>query len=105
MRSPLNSPLGVCILPAPARNYARTVLYPDYLHEILRHAGICYETVDPEELRDRVPGLRLLVTVGEGDLGGDVRDRLRGWIETGGAWLSVGGLCGMGETLGAEAEP
>jgi hypothetical protein len=101
----MNSPLGVCVLPPPARNMARTVSYPHYIHEILSHAGLCYESIPPESLRERLAGLRLLVTVGEGALSEDVRTALQTWVEQGGAWIGIGGVCGLASLFGVEVEP
>jgi hypothetical protein len=99
------SPLGVCVFPAPGDNAARTVSYPDYLHEILAHAGVCYTPVPVAELPERLPALRLLLTVGEYALPENTREALRAWVEAGGAWLSVAGTCGLEALFGARVEP
>lgn len=102
----MESPLGVCVLPPAARNAARTVSYPNYIYEILGHAGLCYAPVGLDALPAALPELRLLLTLGEtASLPGDLADKLEAWVRGGGAWLSVGGLCGLGALLGAEAEP
>ena len=94
-------PLGVCVLPAPTPNAARAVRYPEYIHEILSHVGLCYTAISYTGLEAALPSLKLLVTVGEGKL----PDVVRAWVENGGAWLSLAGLCGLGELLGAEPLP
>jgi len=94
-------PLGVCVLPAPNPNAARAVRYPEYLHEILGHVGLCYTAIPYESLEAALPSLMLLVTVGEGKL----PDAVRAWINDGGAWLSLSGLCGLGDLLGAAPLP
>ncbi|MCX6365631.1 MAG: hypothetical protein NTX57_02850 [Armatimonadetes bacterium] len=91
-------PLGVCVLPAPNPNAARAVRYPEYIHEILGHVGLCYAAIPYTDLEAALPSLKLLVTVGEGKL----PDAVRAWVENGGAWLSLAGLCGLGDLLGAE---
>ena len=98
-------PLGVCVLPERPNNAARTVSYPSYVHEILGHAGICYSTLAIEDLPDALPGLRLLLTVGETALDEDIAAKLRTWVQEGGAWLSVAGVCGLGDMFGVEVEP
>lgn len=103
--STLISPLAVCILPDPSANAARTVSYSGYLHEILSHAGLCYTRATPEELPDKLPGLGLLLTLGEGTLPEATKSSLQDWVENGGAWLSVGGLCGLKALFGVEPEP
>ncbi len=99
--SAMSSPLGVCVLPAPNPNVARVVRYPEYIHEILGHVGLCYAAIPYSELETRLPELKILITVGEGML----PDAVRTWVENGGAWLSLSGLCGLGELLGAEPLP
>jgi len=100
----IGCPLGVCVLPLPGPSVARTVCYPDYVHEILEHAGLCYTTIDPEELPDKLPELRVLVTVGGADLPDDVRERVRRWVEDGGSWLAIGGTGALPELFGVEPE-
>lgn len=97
--------LGVCVLSAPPKNLARTVSYPHYIHEILAHAGVCHGTVSFEDLPARLPGLKLLVTVGEAKLPDALKQQLTDWVEAGGGWLSVGGVAGLAELFGAEVEP
>ena len=96
----------VCVLPEPPKNAPRTTQYGAYIHEILGHAGLCYETLAMDELlgalRDGA-GLRLLLTVGEAAFAPDVTGRLEAWVAEGGAWLSIGGICGMEALLGASA--
>lgn len=84
----------------------RTTAYSSYIHEILGHYGLCYETVAWDDLPERLSRLRLLVTVGEHRFPDSLKTALTEWVtQGGGAWLSIGGLCGMGELLGADYEP
>ena len=99
------APVGVCALPPPPRNGARTVAYPEYVHEILGHAGLCYSALGCEDIADALPRLRVLVTVGEAAFDEDLKQRLRNWVANGGAWLSVGGTCGVPELFGVQMEP
>jgi peptidoglycan/xylan/chitin deacetylase (PgdA/CDA1 family) len=94
-------PVGVCVFDEPAPNAPRTISYPSYIDEILTHAGCCYTRVEPDELYDALAGVRLLVTVGEHAFSDPIRAALRRWVESGGGWLSVGGVCGMDDLLGA----
>src|SRR5688572_13315471 len=98
-------PVGVCVLPEPAPNLPRTVAYPNYVEEILAHAGVGYTRVGVDELPRRLDTLRLLVTVGERPLPEAVATRLHEWVEAGGGWLSVGGVCSMERTIGARLAP
>ncbi|MEZ4637826.1 MAG: hypothetical protein R2873_35105 [Caldilineaceae bacterium] len=104
MTNNLNAPLGVCVLPSPRPNAARTVSYPHYVHEILRHAGLCYDDVDFADLPARLGDLRVLVTVGDAPLGDDLRAQITAWVEDGGRWLSVGGVNGADDLFGVRAE-
>ncbi len=92
------------MLPEMGRNAARTVAYPGYVHEILAHAGICYAAAPWDELPEKLDGLRILVTVGEAALPEGLQQRLREWVEAGGAWLAVAGVCGMEELFGVRVE-
>lgn len=99
------SPLGVCLFPDPPPNGPRTTRYNCYIHEILDHAGLCWDEVAPDDLTARLNDLRLLVTVGEFRLPAASAEALDAWVRAGGAWISIGGLCGMEELLGAEYRP
>ncbi|MBI5091372.1 MAG: hypothetical protein HZB26_02900 [Candidatus Hydrogenedentes bacterium] len=98
-------PLGVCVVPAPPDNAARTVSYPEYVHEILDHAGVCYTRISLDELDADLPKLRLLVTVGDIKFSDTLQQRLKDWVDAGGAWIAVSGVCGMAEWFGVEVEP
>lgn len=97
--------LGVCALPAPPPNAPRTVQHAPYIHEILGHAGICYSPVAFEDIGERLSGLQLLVTVGERTFEAPFEEQLSQWVRGGGTWISIGGLCGMGDLLGAAYTP
>ena len=97
----MSVPLGVCVFAEAGKNAARAVSYPRYVHEILAHAGVFYEPVEPAALAEKLPRLRVLVTVGDGALPDAAKAKLTEWVNAGGAWLSVGGLCGMDELIGA----
>ncbi len=98
------SPLGVCVWDI-ARYAHYTVAYPQYVYEMLDHAGLCYERVAPSDLAARLPQLRLLLTIGESDLPAALREQLAAWVAAGGAWISVGGVCGLGDLLGVRLQP
>ncbi|MCW3098103.1 MAG: hypothetical protein JWL77_3721 [Chthonomonadaceae bacterium] len=104
MKAKTGIPFGVCVLPAPVRNAGRVAQYADYIEEILQHAGVCYDRIDPEDLPVRLPTLRLLLTVGEATLAEEQRQSLAQWVAEGGAWLSLAGLCGLEATLGVVPE-
>ncbi len=97
-------PLGICLLPQPRPNAARTISYPTYLHELLQHAGLCYTTVMPADLATTLPTLRILVTGGDSALAPTLLQQLQAWVEAGGCWLSIGGVCGAADLLGVAVE-
>src|SRR5438132_12705633 len=96
----MNLPFAVSVLAKAALNKAQPVNYPQYIFEILSHAGLCYARIEPEKLSDELPKLKLLLTVGEQEFDGTLKQKLAEWIRAGGAWLSIGGVCGMGDVLG-----
>jgi len=100
----IGAPLGVCVLPVPPVNQGRPVMYPEYIHEILGHAGLCYDNVDVERLPEALARLKILVTVGEYPLGEELKDRLRIWVSEGGAWIGIAGTCGLDDLFGVETE-
>jgi hypothetical protein len=95
--SSVSLPLGVCVLPERSENAPRCGAQPGYIHEILAHAGLCYQTIAYTDLVELLPALRVLVTVGETTLEEEMRSLLQDWIHRGGAWLSLGGVCGLTE--------
>ncbi|MES2460466.1 MAG: hypothetical protein V4671_07770, partial [Armatimonadota bacterium] len=97
--------LGVCALPAPNPNAPRTAQHTEYIHEILGHAGICYAPVAFDEIAGRLSGLKILLTVGEKAFDAPLKEQLETWVSDGGIWISIAGLCGMGELMGAEYTP
>lgn len=101
----LAMPIGVCVLPEPLPNRARTTNYPAYVHEILGHAGVCYASVPFEELDARLDELKVLVTVGEVEFPAELRGQITNWVKAGGVWLSLSGVCGMAELFGVEMIP
>src|ERR1043166_5947904 len=98
---PHASPLGVCVLPQRALNKARTVNYPNYIFEILNHAGLFHQPLPFDQLESALESIRILVTIGDTDFTDSMQQKLRTWLQSGGAWLSIAGTCGMDDLLGA----
>lgn len=99
------SPLAVCVLPTPRPNAARTVSYPYYIHEILDHAGLCYEQVEVVDLAAALPQLTVLITVGEAPLPVEFVAPLQTWVAAGGQWIAIGGVCDQADLFGVTVEP
>src|SRR5688572_20785614 len=98
-------PLGVCVLHDGPPNRARTVNYGAYAWEIIKHAGVCHTRVDAGKLAAQLPNLRLLLTVGYAEFAPELKKQLAEWVHDGGAWVAVGGTCGMDELLGVAPAP
>ena len=61
-------PLVVCVFPTVGQNRARTVSYPEYLDEVLRHAGVFHQRVGLAQLEGALESARILLTIGEAEL-------------------------------------
>lgn len=104
MKSNVKSPIGVCAMAPSPQHGARIVGYPDYVHEILEHAGLCYTDVRLDDLAGALAVMKVLVTVGDLPVPDEAKEPLREWLRCGGTWLAVGGPGGMPEVFGAEVE-
>jgi hypothetical protein len=93
---------GVCILPEQSPNKARSISYPDYIKEILQHAGLAHHYIDVHDLNAHLGKLRVLVTVGEFEFDDQLKQSLHAWLSNGGCWLSLAGICGMSAALGVQ---
>jgi hypothetical protein len=89
--------IGVCISTVPPRNRGSSVRHPEYLREILEHAGLFFEEVPREQLIARAGEFTLLLIAGDAGLSAEDVAALEGWVRAGGA------LVGIGSTSGAEA--
>lgn len=97
-----NFPLGVCLIQNLRLNAARPSAYPQYLLEILDHAGIPYQPIAADQLADSLDSIRILITVGEAVPDENLRQKLSRWLKEGGAWLALAGTAGMPGELGVE---
>jgi peptidoglycan/xylan/chitin deacetylase (PgdA/CDA1 family) len=102
---PYEFPLGVCVFPEPELNRPRSVQYPNYIHEILGHAGVCYTTISPDDLPTRLDSVKILLTIGERALDTATQTKLRDHVARGGGWISIGGICGLDDLLGVSQAP
>ena len=96
--------MGVCVLPEPPRNAGRTAQYADYIEEVLAHAGLRYKRIRLDDLPGHLASLRVLLTVGDAPLTDARKQALEQWVQQGGAWLSVAGVCGLETVLGVTPE-
>lgn len=93
-------PLGVCLIQNLRPNAARPSAYPQYVLEILDHAGVPYQRIAPDRLADSLASIRILITVGEAVPDENLRQKLSRWLKGGGSWLAVAGTAGMPAELG-----
>lgn len=93
-------PVGVCDLPAPGTYVTRTASYPEYVHELFRHAGLGYSRFALDKLPEALPSLRVLITAGNATLPEATATALEAWLTQGGVLISVGGLCGPADWYG-----
>lgn len=98
------SPLVVCVFGERPSNAPRVVSYGHYITEILDHFGLWYELLSEADLEAIPSQVRILVTVGEARLTEAAKTSLGGWLQAGGAWLAIAGMCGMEEFWGLEQE-
>lgn len=98
-------PVSVCVLPPSPKHTPRTVTYPHCLLQEMKSLGLCCGEVPLEEVEQALPGLRVLVTIGECALPEGLLAQLRTWVRGGGAWLSIGGVCGAPDLFGVEPQP
>lgn len=101
-RNQILSPVGVCVLPRPLPNASRTAQYPDYIHEILAAAGLFYSEEELEDLPQRLPNLGVLVTVGDTEFSEGMAAALRAFVQSGGTWISIAGVCKQVDLLGVK---
>jgi len=104
VRNQILFPVGVCVLNAPPHNASRSVQYANYIFEIMDSAGVCYSREELSHLSERLDVLGVLVTVGDATFSEELSQRLRDWIEQGGAWISIAGTCGQENLLGVVQE-
>src|ERR1041385_133212 len=101
---PHASPLGVCVLPQRALNKARTVNYPNYIFEILNHAGLFHQALPLDQVEGALEEIGVLVTIGDAEVPASLRNKLAAWGRAGGAWLSIAGTFAMDELFGVTPE-
>jgi hypothetical protein len=99
------SPLGVWVFPPKRANLSRTTGYQEYLYEILKQAGIWYEKLNGEDFPSALEHIRILVTAGDEEIPDKVASSLRAWVNNGGCWISIGGVCGQHDLFGVKADP
>ncbi len=97
--------VGVCPMTATGRISGGVVPLNAHLFDYfacyrLAHAGFLIDWLLPTELPARLPHLSVLITVGRGALGDELRLALHQFVESGGVWIAVGSPCDTGDLLG-----
>ena len=100
--------IGVCPMTATGRISGGVVplnarAYDYFACYRLAHAGFLIDWLLPSELPARLPHLSVLITVGHGAFGDELRLALHQFVEGGGVWIAIGSPCDAGDLLGVEA--
>ncbi len=97
-----HSPIGVVVFESAKPNAVHLGQNAHYISEILSHAGVPFCAF--ENLTDALESsTKILITAGESALEESAQTVLKNWIESGGQWLSLGGICGMEAVHGAHS--
>lgn len=97
--------IGVCPMSATGRVSGRVMplnarLFDAFACYRLAHAGFLLDWVLPSELPARLPHLSILVTIGQGAFGDELRLMLAQFLEGGGVWIAVGSPSDAEDLLG-----
>ena len=100
--------IGVCPMTATGRISGGVVplnarAYEYFACYRLAHAGFLIDWLLPAELPARLPHLSVLITIGHGTFGDELRLALHQFVESGGVWIAVGSPCDAGDLLGVQA--
>jgi hypothetical protein len=68
--------------------------------ELVQYCGFMVDWLTPSELPARLASLDVLVTIGEGSLSDEATQAIEAFVAQGGAWIALGGLCGLPEMFG-----
>jgi hypothetical protein len=85
---------GAGVIPATFQPFERLTC------ELIQYSGFLVEWLVPAELPLRLLSLDILLTVGEGELGEDAAHALTAFLQRGGTWIAVGGLCALPHLFG-----
>jgi hypothetical protein len=101
--------IGVCPMTATGRISGGVVplnarAYDYFACYRLAHAGFLIDWLLPSELPARLPHLSVLITVGHGAFGDELRMALHQFVEGGGVWIAIGSPCDAGDLLGVQAQ-
>ncbi|HSV72554.1 MAG TPA: hypothetical protein VLH79_02205 [Chthonomonadales bacterium] len=98
--------IGLCVAPDPPPNAARSCSCPAYAREILAHAGLFMEEVQPGGLEAwlRDGASRVLLMAGDHRLGETQAAALECWCAEGRALVGVGSAMEAGGVWGVEPE-
>ncbi len=97
--------IGAC--PMSARGKAGAGAIPATLQpfdrlgcELIQYSGFMVDWLVPSELSTRVATLDILITIGEGELGEEAFRALHTFVQQGGVWVALGGLCASPQMFG-----
>ncbi|MEN3002224.1 MAG: hypothetical protein ABDI19_10355 [Armatimonadota bacterium] len=68
--------------------------------ELIQYSGLLVDWLIPEDLPARVATLDILITIGEGELEDDSAHALQAFVQQGGIWIALGGVCAQPQLFG-----
>lgn len=90
--------------PPPPRNRPRTVTHPEYVREILAHAGLPFEEISRDALHEALSPGTILLLVGDVGLAPEEVAALEAFVEAGGGVVAVGTTSGAASLFGVEED-
>ena len=96
--------IGVILDKIDAPQQSADTLSAEYIEEILQHAGIFYERLEPAKLVGDLEAYRLLILARHICLNSAQRDVLRRYVKSGGSLVGIGGTSGLGTLFGASTK-
>lgn len=96
-------PLGIMIANALQATQPRFITYAHQMVDVLQQAGICHRQLEPADMQNmQDAGIEILITAGDLEFNSKQRELLKYFIENGGTWISIAGVCGAQSLLGVE---
>jgi hypothetical protein len=96
--------VALILAPPPPRNRARTLAHGEYVREILAHAGLPFQEIARDALREALEPGTVLLLVGDVALTGEEVDVVAGFVTGGGAAVGVGSTSGAASLFGVEQD-
>ncbi len=97
--------IGVCPMSAKGKMGAGSIpVVPNpferFTCELFAYCGLLVEWLTPSELASKVDSLDVLITIGDRALSEEEGAALRAFVQGGGVWIALGGVCALPELFG-----